>query len=97
VRTFVWAIPHQYQADAPLGTSILLDLGTRDRWTLARAGDGWDLDTHRTDAAHDAELHASPDGGWRWLSGATVSSDDLRLTEPTSLFGPAVETWLTDE
>jgi uncharacterized protein (TIGR03083 family) len=34
LRTFVWALPHQYRAHAPPGTTVVVDLDTGGQWRL---------------------------------------------------------------
>src|SRR6266581_8786140 len=38
LRTFIWGFPHQYQARAPAGTTIALEIPGIGAWTLTRTG-----------------------------------------------------------
>jgi uncharacterized protein (TIGR03083 family) len=87
MKTFVWAFPHQYRVEAPVGTQVGLSLGADDRWTLTRGTEGWTLSLGH-DAGLSAEVESSPDGGWKWLTGGAVTSDDVRTTGPSNLCAP---------
>ena len=39
LRTFVWALPHQYAAPAPAGTTLEVDLSAGGIWWLSRSED----------------------------------------------------------
>ncbi len=44
LRTFVWALPHQYRVDAPAGTAVQVDLASGGVWLLVSEGAGrWSL------------------------------------------------------
>jgi uncharacterized protein (TIGR03083 family) len=44
LRTFVWAVPHQYRVTAPLGTEVEITLGDTGTWTLSAVEDScWSL------------------------------------------------------
>ena len=44
LRTFVWAFPHQYTADAPDGTIVQIGLGVGGTWHLVRSDRRWNLE-----------------------------------------------------
>jgi len=69
LRTFVWAFPHQYAAEAESGTMVELDLGGDRVWTLTRIADAWDLEHGVADLA-TARVRIDGDAAWRVLTGA---------------------------
>ncbi len=87
LRTFVWGFPHQYQAQAPAGTSIALEVPGVGAWTLTRTASGWSLDEGEADAPA-ARMRMSGEAAWRLLTGArydasqVVLSGDPVLAEP---------------
>jgi hypothetical protein len=87
LRTFIWGFPHQYQAPAPAGTAIALEIPGIGAWTLIRAATGWSLDEGQA-AAPAARLQATGEAAWRLLTGARYDprqvqlSGDQTLTEP---------------
>jgi uncharacterized protein (TIGR03083 family) len=90
LRTFVWALPHQYTAPSPPGTTLELDLSAGGFWWLSRSEDeGWVLNERPADNP-DARAWFSDDAGWRWLTGAGVPSGGMtfegaaHLREPLS-------------
>jgi uncharacterized protein (TIGR03083 family) len=91
MQTFVWAFPHQYRPEAPEGTRVFVSLGTEDRWTLTRAATRWTLTSGQWSEEPAAQVMASPDGGWKWLTGGIVSSDDVETKGPSDLCGPLME------
>ncbi|MCB2174320.1 MAG: maleylpyruvate isomerase family mycothiol-dependent enzyme [Actinomycetales bacterium] len=91
LRTFVWAFPHQYRADAAEGTTVRLDLAAGGVWTLTCSGpSAWVLDegapTHP-----DASASFSDDAGWRSLTGASVPAGGVVLDGPAALVEPLLE------
>ena len=88
MQTFVWAFPHQYRAKAAEGTEVALSLGTEDRWTLTSRGTQWDLARGSSTEAPTAQVETSADGGWKWLTGGTVSAEDVRTSGPSDLCEP---------
>lgn len=44
LRTFIWGFPCQYQAPAPPGTTIAIEVPGTGTWTLTKAAAGWALD-----------------------------------------------------
>jgi hypothetical protein len=87
LRTFVWAYPHQYAAEAPPGTEVAIDLGAGGVWRLTRAGGAWELDEGAT-AAPAASLSIAATDAWRLLTGLPVQPDRVRTQGPTSLTEP---------
>jgi uncharacterized protein (TIGR03083 family) len=84
LRTFVWAFPKQYEADATVGTQFAIDLDQGGTWVLTRHAKGWELDEgHAPSVA--AAMTMPGDTAWRMLTGgaydpATITksgSDDL--------------------
>jgi uncharacterized protein (TIGR03083 family) len=55
LRTFIWGFPHQYQAPAPAGTAIALDITGIGAWTLTRTAPGWTLDAAGPAGAAESE------------------------------------------
>lgn len=88
LRTFVWALPHQYRAAAEPGTTVVVDLDVGGRWHLV-AGDTnrWTLEKG---AATDptAGLRFTADAAWRSFTGSAVPrygivhTGSRELTEP---------------
>ncbi len=68
LRTFVWAFPKQYEADATVGTQVAIDLDQGGRWVLTRRVDGWELDESQAPAAA-AAVTMPGDTAWRMLTG----------------------------
>jgi uncharacterized protein (TIGR03083 family) len=88
LRTFVWALPHQYHADAPAGTTVQVDLGAGGVWRLDRREDGaWTLHEGPV-AGPDATARFSDDAGWRWLTGAAVPEGGMTFEGPPHLREP---------
>jgi uncharacterized protein (TIGR03083 family) len=88
LRTFVWALPHQYRVDAPAGTAVQVDLAAGGAWLLVSDGSGrWSLD-EGTVATPDVRAEFTSDAAWRWLTGAAVPSDGLHLQGPANLCKP---------
>lgn len=88
LRTFVWALPHQYDANVARKTTGEVDLSSGGSWHLTGAEGGpWELSPGPA-ADHDARVWFSDDAGWRWLTGARVPEDgttsqgDVALVEP---------------
>ena len=76
MRTFVWAVPHQFRAPADSGARIRLDLTSGGAWDLTSDGTGrWALDPHvGGDDACVAMIRFDDDAGWRWLTGEVLIS-----------------------
>jgi len=91
LRTFVWALPHQYRVEAPAGTTVQVDLESGGAWWLTCDGSSrWSLEEGRPEAANALAWFA--DGaGWRWFTGAAVPSDGVRMEVPADLCRPLLE------
>jgi Mycothiol maleylpyruvate isomerase N-terminal domain len=87
LRTFVWAFPHQYGAQAPEGTVVQVGLGIAGTWHLIRSEDEWSLEPGSADepAAH-LDLPAAV--AWRQLTGLAVSEGSMRAEGPDHLLKP---------
>jgi uncharacterized protein (TIGR03083 family) len=88
LRTFVWALPHQYRVSAAGGAVVQIDLSAGGTWTLTCDGASrWHLNQGTAD---DASAHAwfSDDAGWRWLTGAAFPDDGVRADGPDQLVAP---------
>jgi uncharacterized protein (TIGR03083 family) len=90
LRTFVWAFPHQYDAEAPAGNAVQVGLGTGGTWHLVRADHGWTLEQGA--AAHPAavlDLHETV--AWRQLTGLPVPQSAMRADGPDHLISPLLQ------
>jgi len=86
-RTFVWAFPHQYGAEAPAGTVVQVGLGDAGTWTLIRDADRWTLEAGLAEEpAASIDLPAAV--AWRQLTGLAVPEDSIRLDGPDNLVKP---------
>ena len=72
LRTFIWGFPHQYQASAPAGTAIALEIPGVGAWTLTRTATGWSLDEGQP-AVPAASLRMTGEAAWRLLAGARTT------------------------
>lgn len=91
LRTFVWALPQQYRVHAPTATTVQVDLSSGGTWQLMSDGASrWSLAECTTEKP-DARAHFSDDAGWRWLTGAVVSSEGVRLEGPPDLCEPLLD------
>jgi hypothetical protein len=87
VRTFVWGFPHQYQAQAPAGTTVAVDIPGIGGWTLTRTATGWALDEAQA-AAPAAGLRMSGEAAWRLLTGAGYDASEVELSGDLALAEP---------
>jgi uncharacterized protein (TIGR03083 family) len=88
LRTFVWAFPHQYRAEAEPGTTVRIDLDSGGVWTLTRDGSQtWSLSEGET-ASADAGASFTDDCCWRILTGAEYRRDQVTLEGPANLCEP---------
>jgi len=87
LRTFIWGFPHQYQAPAPEGTAIALEIPGTGAWTLTRTATGWSLDDGQP-AAPAAGLHMSGAAAWRLLTGAHYDARQVQLFGDRALGEP---------
>jgi hypothetical protein len=69
LHTFIWGFPHQYQAPAPAGTTIALQVDGIGAWMLTRTATGWTLDEGQP-ATPAASLRMTGEAAWRLLTGA---------------------------
>jgi len=87
LRTFVWGFPHQYQAPAPDGTAIALEVPGIGAWVLTRTGAGWSLDEGDA-AAPAAAMRISGEAAWRLLTGASYDASQAQLSGDPALSEP---------
>jgi hypothetical protein len=88
LRTFVWALPHQYRVTAPRDTTLEVDLSAGGLWTLTCVGDGrWSL-SEGSPYDPDCRVRFADDAGWRWLTGARVPADGMTFDGPVHLQEP---------
>lgn len=88
LRTFVWALPHQYRPAAAEGTVAQVDVGCGGVWSLVSNGSGrWRMDEGSHDAP-DALVAFSDDAAWRWLTGAQWPADQVVLHGARELVEP---------
>jgi uncharacterized protein (TIGR03083 family) len=90
LRTFVWGFPHQYQAPAPAGTAIALEIPGTGAWTLTRTATGWSLDDGQA-AAPAASLRMSGAAAWRLLTGASYDARQVQLSGDPALAEPLLQ------
>lgn len=88
LRTFAWALPHQYRVNAPVATTVEVDLSSGGVWHLKSDGASrWSLH-ERTSAHPNARARFTDDAGWRWLTGALESREGVQLQGPMELCEP---------
>jgi uncharacterized protein (TIGR03083 family) len=87
LRTFVWGFPHQYQAPAPDGTAVAVEVPGIGAWVLTRATTGWSLDEGEA-AAPAARLQMGAEAAWRLLTGARYDAGQVRLSGNPALAEP---------
>lgn len=87
LRTFIWGFPHQYQAPAPAGTAIALEIPGIGAWTLTRTATGWSLDEGQP-AAPAASLRITGEAAWRLLTGACYDPRQVQLSGDPALAEP---------
>ena len=90
LRTFVWGFPHQYQAPAPAGTAIALEIPGIGAWILTRTATGWSLDEGQA-AAPAASLRMSGEAAWRLLTGASYDARQVQLSGDPALAEPLLQ------
>jgi uncharacterized protein (TIGR03083 family) len=90
LRTFVWGFPHQYQAQAPAGTQVAVELPPVGAWTLTRAATGWSLDEGHA-GAPAAVLRMGADAAWRLLTGASYDTSEVQLSGDQDLAEPLLQ------
>jgi len=87
LRTFIWGFPHQYQARAPAGTTIALEIPGIGAWTLTRTATGWSLDEGQADVPA-VGLQISGEAAWRLLTGARYDARQVQLSGDPALAEP---------
>jgi uncharacterized protein (TIGR03083 family) len=87
LRTFIWGFPHQYQAPAPTGTAIALEIPGIGAWTLTRTATGWSLD-EGPPAVPAASLRITEQAAWRLLTGARYDTRQVQLSGNPALAEP---------
>jgi len=78
---------HQYQARAPAGTTIALDITGIGTWTLTRTATGWTLDEGRA-ASPAASLQMTGEAAWRLLTGACYDTRQVQSSGEPALAEP---------
>ena len=89
LRTFIWGFPHQYQAPAPAGTTIALEIADIGTWRLTRTATGWTLDEGRA-ATPAASLQMTGGAAWRLLTGAPYDARQVQPSGEPALTEPLV-------
>jgi hypothetical protein len=87
LRTFIWGFPHQYQAPAPGGTAIALEIPGTGAWILTKTATGWSLDEGQA-AAPAASLRMRGEAAWRLLTGARYDPRQVQLSGDPALAEP---------
>ena len=87
LRTFIWGFPHQYQAPAPVGTTIALEIPGIGAWILTRTATGWTLNEGQA-TAPAAGLRMSGEAAWRLLTGADYDARQAQLSGDPVLAKP---------
>jgi len=88
LRTFVWALPHQYRVWAPNGTTVDVDLAAGGVWHLAATVAGrWSL-AEGPSTSPAARATFSGAVAWRWLTGAAYDRGEVSVTGQQHLIGP---------
>ena len=79
LRTFIWGFPRQYQAEAPAGTTIAVEVPGIGAWTLTRTPTDWTLDEGQP-ARPAAGLRMGGEAAWRLLTGAPYDTRQVELS-----------------
>jgi Mycothiol maleylpyruvate isomerase N-terminal domain len=87
LRTFIWGFPHQYQAPAPGGTAVALDIPGIGAWALTRTAAGWSLDEGQP-TAPAASLRMTGEVAWRLLTGTRYDARQVQLSGDPALAEP---------
>jgi uncharacterized protein (TIGR03083 family) len=90
LRTFIWGFPHQYQAPAPAGTAIALEIPGIGAWVLTKTATGWSLDEGQA-AAPAAGLRISGEVAWRLLTGTRYDARQVQLSGDPALAQPLLQ------
>jgi uncharacterized protein (TIGR03083 family) len=90
LRTFVWALPHQYRAQAAPGTTVIVDLDTGGQWRLvAGPGQRWTLEEGVV-GQPAARVAFTAEAAWRSFTGARVPPDGVHCAGPRDLTEPVL-------
>jgi uncharacterized protein (TIGR03083 family) len=90
LRTFVWALPHQYRAHAAPGTTVFVDLDTGGQWRLvAGPAQRWALE-EGLEGQPAARVAFTAEAAWRSFTGARVPPDGVHCTGPRDLTEPVM-------
>jgi uncharacterized protein (TIGR03083 family) len=91
LRTFVWALPHQYRVTAAKGTTVVVDLDLGGTWLLVSQGDNrWTLEEDFT-GSPEASLSFTGEAAWRSFTGAVVPQDGVHRSGPRELTEPLLQ------
>ena len=91
LRTFVWALPHQYRVLAEPGTAVAIDLDTGGRWQLLAEGTGrWTLEED-ADRDADATVSFTSDAAWRSFTSAAIPTNGITRSGPDALTEPVLK------
>lgn len=88
LRTFVWAVPHQYAADAEAGTRVGITLGAGGDWNLVCVGEGRWVMSEGPGERLSAALHLAEDAAWRSFTGASVAPAGVSIEGDHALAEP---------
>ena len=90
LRTFVWALPHQYRVHALAGTRVAIDLSSGGCWNLTSTGERrWSLDrTSGSTAA--ASVTFTNEAAWRSFVGQPLPHGEVTCTGPSALTEPVL-------
>lgn len=90
LRTFVWALPHQYRVRAPVGTELAVDLDSGGCWRLINAdGQRWSLG-QASGSAPAATIKFTAEAAWRSFVGQPLPDDEVTATGPAALTDPVL-------
>ena len=87
LSTFVWAFPHQFDAEAPDGTVVQVGFDVAGTWHLIRSGHRWILEPG-TAPAPAARVDIPATVAWRQLTGLAVPEDAMHVEGPDHLVEP---------
>jgi hypothetical protein len=87
IRTFMWGYPHQYDADAPSGTTVDIRIDDVGAWTLTRGEDSWSLDDGPSERPA-ATLSMPGESAWRLLTNADHDPNTIELSGDEELGRP---------
>jgi hypothetical protein len=87
IRTFIWGYPHQYNADAPVGTTVDIHIDDVGAWTLTRGADSWSLSEGPAERPA-ARLSMPGESAWRLLTNADYDPNTIELSGDEALGRP---------